>query len=307
MNDKISKFHIEKVLLKYKSSIGLLEFRFITLKDIEFFGKLNKNLSNKEFSIKAIFNQLETNIDFEEFSNISEKELEKIIEEYSKKSKLIYNYYPKIESTDIFLKFKKSILSYLEEERKRMELLVKSINKQFEPMKKIIENSFAFSKMLFNIPVPQITLPKLIPLGISNQLVILNYSFSKYFEEQFKLWQNFTIQYKELNKKSLKNLKKYNWFINLSMPASFVAKTAGVHNAKEMKELFISYHTHNHCEVLSKYLKKWKANSLFKKRIKILSDTINLFNNEWKNKEININNVIIPVLINQIEGLRCFV
>ncbi|MCD6547177.1 MAG: hypothetical protein J7K22_01335, partial [Nanoarchaeota archaeon] len=63
-------------------------------------------------------------------------------------------------------------------------------------------------------------------------------------------------------------------------------------------------HTHNNCEVLFQNLEKWKSNTLFKKRIKLLSDAINFFNKEWKNNDININNIIIPLLINQIEGIR---
>ena len=66
MVDK-SKFFVEKVILKHPSSIGHLEFRFIAVKDITFFRKLNKQLSDKDFSIKVIYNQLETNFSFNKF------------------------------------------------------------------------------------------------------------------------------------------------------------------------------------------------------------------------------------------------
>ena len=66
----------------------------------------------------------------------------------------------------------------------------------------------------------------------------------KVFQYQSKLWQNFAVQYKKVSKKSLKNLKRYNWFINASMPALFIAETAKMKNAKDMKELFIFYHTY---------------------------------------------------------------
>jgi len=316
MVDK-SKFFVEKIILKYSSSIGSLEFRFIAVKDIKFFRKLDKQLSDKDFSVKAIHNQLETNFSFNKFSTIPDVEMKRIIEEYTKKSTSIFRYYSKINSSNIFLKFKTSVLSYLKEEEKRMELLFKSINKQFEPMKKmfaqstafskIIEQQTAFSKLLSRSLIPKIptfNIPKIVIPDFSAQFKILNNSFFKVFEEQSKLWQNFAVQYKVASKKSLKNLKKHNWFINSSMPGSFIAKTAKVNNAKEMKELFISYHIYDDCISLKEYDSKWSQNNLFKKRMKILRDTMDLFRTNYANKQININNIIIPVLINQIEGIK---
>ncbi|MCH7568865.1 MAG: hypothetical protein IIA87_05585 [Nanoarchaeota archaeon] len=299
-----SKFSFEKIILKYKSSIGDLEFRFIASNDMKFFRRLDKKLSEKYFSIKAIFNQLETNLTPDKFSEISDKELEKIIDAYAKKSKIISKYYSQIDSINIFLKFKKSILAYLEEERKRIELFIKSIN---EPMKKIIEQLTAPSRLLSKILIPKIPIipvPKIALPDFSSQVKILNNSFFKIFEQQSELWQNFTVQYKKINRKSLKNLKKYNWFINASMPASFVAETAKANNSKEMKELFISYHLYDNCKTLDEYYDKWSKKPLFKKRLKILGDAINLFKENHKDKKININSIIIPVLINQIEGIK---
>ncbi|MCK5177753.1 MAG: hypothetical protein KAQ92_08565 [Candidatus Aenigmarchaeota archaeon] len=306
MKDK-SKFFIEKIILKYESSIGSLEFRFIAFKDMEFFRNLDKELSEKDFSIKALFNQLETNLTFDKFSNVRNSELKKIIDAYAKKSKILSEYYSQSNSANIFLKFKKSILAYLEEERKRMELLSESINKQFEPMKKMIEKVTAFSiaSPIIAIPkIPVIDIPKIALPDVSSQLKILNNSFFKVFEEQSKRWQNFAVQYEKISKKSLKNLTKYNWFINSSMPASFIAETAKANNSKEMKELFISYHIYDNCKTLDEYYIKWSQKSLFQKRLKILRDAINLFKENYKNQKINIHNIIIPVLINQIEGIK---
>lgn len=316
MTDK-SKFFVEKIILKYESSIGKLEFRFIAFKDMEFFRKLNKELSDKEFSIKSVFNQLDTDISFDEFLSIPETELKTIIDAYANKSKIIYKFYSEINSDDVFLKFKKSILEYLEDERKRMELLVETINKQFEPMKKIFAQSNAFSNIIKQqsaisrllsqswIPkMPTFNIPKIVIPDFSAQFKILNNSFFKIFEEQSKLWQNFATQYKIASKKSLKNLKKYNWFINSSMPGSFIAKTAKVTNGKEMKDLFVSYHICDDCVVLKEYESKWSKNDLFKRRMKILRDVMNLFRTNYANKQININNIVIPVLINQIEGIK---
>ena len=295
MTDK-SKFFVEKIILKYESSIGKLEFRFIAFKDIEFFRKLNKELSDKEFSIKSVFNQLDTDISFDEFLSIPETELKTIIDAYANKSKIIYKFYSEINSDDVFLKFKKSILEYLEDERKRMELLVETINKQFEPMKKIFAQSNVFSNIIKQqsaisrllsqswIPkMPTFNIPKIVIPDFSAQFKILNNSFFKIFEEQSKLWQNFATQYKIASKKSLKNLKKYNWFINSSMPGSFIAKTAKVPNGKEMKDLFVSYHIYDDCVVLKEYESKWSKNDLFKRRMKILRDVMNLLNDEILN------------------------
>jgi len=80
----MTKFHIEKIILKYNSSKGELKFRFITFRDIDFFNKLDRSLSNREFSIKVLFNQLETKIDFNDFSNLPDNELEKLTKRYVK-------------------------------------------------------------------------------------------------------------------------------------------------------------------------------------------------------------------------------
>ena len=308
MIDK-SKYFIEKIILKFKSSIGLIEFRYITFKDNYFFQKLDKSLSDKDFSVRAIFNQLETNIDFDKFSTISEQELKDIIDVYVKKSNSIYNHYSKMDSEDIFLKFKKSILLYLDEQRKRMEAIGKLITQQFESTRRIIEQSIALPKLIPNmilpkIVFPKIEIPKLILPDFSRQLKILDTSFFKIFQKQSNLWQTFAVQYKKISKKSLRNLKKYSWFINESMPATFIAETAKMKNAKDMKELFIFYHTYDNCKTLDVYFSEWKKNPLFKKRMKLLYDAITLFRKNYGNKNLNINNIVIPVLINQIEGLR---
>jgi hypothetical protein len=195
--------------------------------------------------------------------------------------------------------------------------LVESINKQFEPMKKIFAQSNAFSNIIKQqsaisrllsqswIPkIPKFNIPKIILPDFSKQFKILNESFFRVFEQQSKLWENFAVQYKKVSKKSLKNLKKYNWFINSSMPASFIAETAKAKNSKEMKELFISYHLYENCKTLDAHYINWSKKALFKKRLKILRDTINLFKENYKKKNININSIIIPVLINQIEGIK---
>ena len=307
MADK-SGFFIENIILKYESSIGLLEFRYISVKDLIFFRELNQTLSNKDFSIRAVSNQLE-HIDIEKFSNLPENELKTIIEEYAQKSKLIFNHYSKIESKDVFFKFKKSILEYLQEERERMKILSQAISQKFEPIKKIIEQSNVFPRLFsqFSLPriiIPKIEIPRLILSDISKQFSILNTSFLKIFQDQSKVWQNFAVQYKKISKKSLRKLKKYNWFINASMPSPFIAETAKVKNAKDMKQLFINYHVYDNFSTLNYYCVEWDKKPLFKKRMKILSDAITLFKSNYKNKNVNINNIIIPVLINQIEGIK---
>ena len=304
MTDK-SKYFGEKIILKYESSIGVLEFRYISYRDIAFFQKLDKNITNKDFSVKAIFNQLETKKVFAEFSSLPESELKEITVKYVNKSKLINYYYTQIESPDVFLKFKKSILLYLEEQRRRMEAMSKAISIQMTSITETIRKAITVPMItLPKIIFPQIVLPKIILPDISKQLNILNTSFLRVFQDQSKIWQNFAVQHKKVSKKSLKNLKKYNWFINSSMPSSFIAETAKANNAKDMKDLFISYHTYNNFSTLNYYCIEWNKKPLFKRRMKILRDAINLFIKNYDNKNVNINNIIIPVLINQIEGIK---
>jgi len=184
---------------------------------------------------------------------------------------------------------------------------MKKILAQSNAFSNLIKQQSAISKLLSQSWIPKIpifNIPKIVLPDFSRQFRILNESFFSVFEQQSKLWENFAVQYKKVSKKSLINLKKYNWFINASMPASFIAETAKAKNSKEMKELFISYHLYENCNTLDAYYLNWSKKALFKKRLKILRDTINLFKENYKNRNININSIIIPVLINQIEGIK---
>lgn len=305
--------YFERVILEYKSSsLGILKFRALAVKDIIYFEELlDKKLTNKGFSLKALFNQLDAKISYKEFLAINDSELRNILIQFTRKNKHIYKFYSTVKSPDEYYKFKKSIELFLDEQLKRILSLSVSVTKQLESAEKIILQSLAIPKITIPkivIPaLPKFTIPKFPKIDIpdfSKQLGILNDSFSKVIEKQLETWQYFDIEFKKISKKSLKNLKKYNWFINGSMPVSFIAETAKAKNSKEMKLFFINYHLYKNCKYLEDYLLDWKKNPLFKKRVKILSDTIKIFKENVSNKTVNINNIVIPVLINQIEGLR---
>ena len=226
--DRKSRYYVERIILKYESSAGHLEFRFILLKDIEFYQELLKqNISDKDFSIKVLYNQLETHISFEEFKKLLDNELKNIISAFIKNEKSLNKYYEKIESSGEFHKLKKSIQLYLEEWNKSILATSEAIRKRFEPLRIILQQSFFISKIRF----PEIKIPKILVPDYTKQYD----SLLRAFKNQSEVWQNFAIQFKNISKKSSSNLKKYNWFINKSIPIPFIAKTARVRNAKKMR------------------------------------------------------------------------
>jgi hypothetical protein len=145
-------------------------------------------------------------------------------------------------------------------------------------------------------------------------------NINKLFDSQnniFKIFENFhnvtskiiqnnlpILDFSKIEENCIYNLNKYDWFLNSSMPASLFIKVSKAKNTRDMKNIFLEYFTSNNWKVLDKYLNSWSKNELFKKRIKILNDNLNIIKLAGNIKGVNIHNVVIPTLINQLEGLK---
>lgn len=127
------------------------------------------------------------------------------------------------------------------------------------------------------------------------------------YKKHIDYWREFAKQYKLTEKQALDILRKYKWPITPSLPFNFifeiVAASKNSNSAKNaINRLFVEYFTMNNCSNLKDLFSNWKENEIFKPRITILKDCINLFSND--NIKINKSNLIIPTLIAQIDGIQ---
>lgn len=121
-------------------------------------------------------------------------------------------------------------------------------------------------------------------------------------------WEKFQIDYQIPSLDAQKCLKKYNWFIspNMGIPIVYdviqVCNSSSKHKQKEINGIFINYFLDNDCEKLDLMVNRWSDNPLFKKRIKIIKDCVNIM--KISGDDINYSNFVVPTLIPQIEGIQ---
>ena len=121
-------------------------------------------------------------------------------------------------------------------------------------------------------------------------------------------WDNFQIKYQIPSLDAQKCLKKYNWFIspNMDIPIVYeimeVCNSSSEHKQKEINHIFINYFLENDYGKLDRMVEKWSANPLFKRRIKIIKDCVNIM--KVSGNDINYSNFVVPTLIAQIDGIQ---
>ena len=121
-------------------------------------------------------------------------------------------------------------------------------------------------------------------------------------------WDNFQIDYQIPSLDAQKCLKKYNWFIspNMDIPIVYdimeVCNSSSKHKQKEINSIFINYFLDDEYEKLDRMVDKWSTNPLFKRRIKIIKDCVNIM--KISGKDINYSNFVVPTLISQIDGIQ---
>lgn len=121
-------------------------------------------------------------------------------------------------------------------------------------------------------------------------------------------WDNFQINYQIPSLDAQKCLKKYNWFIspNMDIPIVYeimeVCNSSSEHKQKEINNIFVNYFLENNYKKLDGMVDKWSTNPLFKRRIKIIKDCVNIM--KVSGNDINYSNLVVPTLIAQIDGIQ---
>ena len=102
-------------------------------------------------------------------------------------------------------------------------------------------------------------------------------------------------------------LTKYNWFITVSLENNFInnlsqiIETSSDKLAVTLRNEFMAYFFDNDCKKLKQMVEGWNDNVLFKSRMKIVRDSINLL--RYAHNSYNPANLLIPTLISQIDGI----
>jgi hypothetical protein len=122
-----------------------------------------------------------------------------------------------------------------------------------------------------------------------------------------KFWEDFEATYHITEDKAVRVLKKYNWFVSPSVPASFVSEAVRIgrkkgNQNKALNALFWDYFSENNFENLSVLVEGWSSSPLFtRRRMKIIKDCVSVLR-DAKGRS-NPCNVALPTLIAQIDGV----
>lgn len=81
-----------------------------------------------------------------------------------------------------------------------------------------------------------------------------------------------------------------------------VCNSSSEHKQKEINNIFVNYFLENNYGKLDGMVDKWSNNPLFKRRIKIIKDCVNIM--KVSGNDINYSNLVVPTLIAQIDGIQ---
>lgn len=283
-------------------SLGKIQFYPIGFADSYVFLKIKKETGNvKQCLQKYIYEKLVDDIDFADFEKIDDAEFADLTIGYFSKVRELKKSVELIKESN-YTGFVNALDKYFKGLSWSLDGLIKIVDEHQKAIQRIVSRISDVGRMyeFLRLSFPTIDY-SFVQTEMNKFEAILNSLVAKLsYSLQFP---DFSIL-KKAHKDSLKKLKKYSWFVNSTMPAKFLVSMAETKNAKEASQLFVEYHIVNDCSVLQEYLDKWRGNSIFKKRNKILRDVVLSVRDKINDSEINIANVVVPVLINQIEGIR---
>lgn len=138
-------------------------------------------------------------------------------------------------------------------------------------------------------------------ININKNLIQATTYLDRFWEEVFE-------KYNISRTKALTCIKKYNWFISPSMYTYIVKDILSACNQPsrnkyhKINKVFVNYFLENDCRNLEGFVRNWETNPIFKGRMKIIRDCVNIIKN--CPKEVNFSNLVVPTLIAQIDGIQ---
>ena len=116
-----------------------------------------------------------------------------------------------------------------------------------------------------------------------------------------------TLFAQQIDSNILPTLKKYNWFISVSLDDEFISNLSQVIENSSgklgitLRHEFINYFSEYNFTNLMTMVEGWEDNPLFKPRMKIFQDSVRLL--KHANGRYNPTIFLIPTLISQIDGV----
>ena len=322
-------------------TLGDVEFKHVSFGDSETLERfLNKAGDEQDFALAVLHHQLITpKLTLIDFSKIPSEELIKLARAFVKKEQYLFQYFKEATDEEFFMNFKKAILEYYLTKAKPLRatflpniLSTKNILQNFDIKYKDIigQSSYiresisgisaatkAFQESQLNIAQsfkPILEQYQLTGAFLSKILAPQIDSWDRnirvygsMLDDYADLWRNLDKKYENSEQEAVKILRKYKWFITLSMPMKFVFIVVQIgrrkgNQRKLMNKLFVDYYTTNNFSNLEILMKRWESNAIFKPRMKILWDCIFFLRNSKRGT--NPSNVVIPTLIAQIDGIQ---
>ncbi len=296
-------------------TLGEVEFKYISWRSFEFFSELfKKAITGKEFLIKVLHHQLEVpKISLEDFRKLPVDELIALGKHFAEHEEHIRQYFKETSQEQFYAHFRKAIETYFQNQLKKIQSAVRRI---IEPYieELYVDNSAAIENSIKIISQQLKGIQSSLEPIVEHvkQQVEFWYEWIEQNRETYvryiSFWQRFQEQYNEsIKQEAAIVLKKYKWLISPSMPLSFVYKVAAIGTKKgnqraKVNKLFVDYFSSNNFKQLSHLVNAWATNKMFKSRMKILRDCVSVMKNA--NHRYNPSNVVIPVLIAQIDGIR---
>jgi hypothetical protein len=335
----------EKNTKSYLEQFGEVELKYISFGDIDFFVELSNEIDDdKEFSIQVLYHQLiQPDMSSSDFNKISNDGLIKLAKDFINGEPLIFEYFKETTEDEFFADFREAIRSYHQMKVEKLEAaflpiikstknILKTFNMQYsnliyqtikstsyltESLKKIdlISKQFQNSQLLIAESLGPIIEQSNQTARILSEVLTPQINFWQNWLNTNKLifncyddfWRNFHQQYKITEQEAIQILKKYKWFITLSLPLDFVYNVVKIgrkrgNQRKNINKLFVDYFCLNNFENLENLVEEWDNISIFKPRMKIFKDCISILKNS--KRKTNPSNLLVPTLIAQIDGIQ---
>ena len=329
--DKYNRKHTE-----VKLAIGILSFKSLSIKDTLFVLKLLKeDLNPKEFTLKFLYNQLESCIEFSLFGKLKEEELKFIAKKYIEDEYYLSKFYK--DEGNFFEDFKLCLDNYIDSLFDSVSSSLSTINKfnisfpiistpifqltpiiDFNSMMKQSNASFNrlafgqyFDKPLINTSNLFKNFSSLIKNTIQPQIAIWNkwagYNqnlFKSFLNQQQNLLNSFSIEIPKINK----SFKDYQWFITPSVPGDLIYEAFKLccdddNKRNEINQLYYNHFSSNNFLELEKMTEHWKSTGVLKvTRTKIIDSCVNVL--KTKDETIKPPYLVVPTLMTQIDGIE---
>ncbi len=298
---------------------GDLEFQQLSLKEFSTVKSFSKEtFDDRDFAVKLVFSLIvEPKLSIDLFQKIPDSELISIIRKICDKNETLKKFFGEPEDNLVFSGFREAVKGYNNEKVNELSKAISSIGISkyqilSEALPKIVLPKADLQQVLQQIVLPKVDLQQIVSQFVIPQMNIIQ-SWVRLNEDIFA---NFSKQFREFAE-SLKNwdlttknvdriLKKYKWFISLSLPASFYVKVleieeTGVSKRKRINALFVDYFSKENYKALEELVEGWRHHPQFKPRMKIFRNCVKTLKRAklWENPSI----VVIPTLIPQIEGI----